>query len=204
MALFRRVALACLAIALAAAIAGCGSSGGGPLGSDSVATIIALAKADTIAAQSVTVSGRPTPSMSLNLAIVRGTGCTGTVTQGTRKSRLVLVGNTIYAHTDGMPAKVWMRGTAASQAGLASLCQLESVLAPLDASTVTSANRSVTAQAGQPALTLSWTDGASGQSSSVTVTDTAAPLLLSIAEGSASISFAGYGATKKIDPPSPS
>jgi hypothetical protein len=198
------VAPACLAIALAAAIAGCGSSGGGPLASDSDATIIALAKADTIAAQSVTMSGRPTSSISVNLAIVPGTGCAGTITQGTTKSRLVLVGNTIYAHTDGMPTKVWMKGTAASQAVLAALCQLESVLAPLSASTVTSAKRSVTLYAGQPALTLSWIDGATGQSSSLTVTDTAAPLLLSITEGSASISFAGYGATKKIDPPSAS
>jgi hypothetical protein len=205
-ALFRRAGLACLGIALAAGVAGCGSSGnsgsGDPLASESVATIIAQAKAYTIAAQSVTISGRPTSSISVDLAIVPNTGCTGTVTQGTAKSQLVLDGNTIYAHTEGMPANQWEKGTAASQASLASLCQLGSILAPPSPSAVTNATRSVTVYAGQPALTLSGSDQATGKPGSVTVTDTAEPVLLNITGAGGSLSFTGYGATKKIDPPS--
>jgi hypothetical protein len=192
--------------ALAAGTAACGSSGnsgsGDPLASESVATIIAQAKAYTIAAQSVTMSGQPNSSTSVSLAIVPSEGCTGTVTRGTAKSQLILDGNTVYEHTEGMPANQWMKGTAASEAGLASLCQLGTLLAPLSSSAVTSATRSVTVYAGQPALTLSGSDQATGKPGSVTVTDTAEPVLLNITGAGGSLSFTGYGATKKIDPPS--
>lgn len=206
MALFRRQGLACLVTALAAAAAGCGSPGnpgsGDPLASESTATIIAQAKAYTIAAQSVTMSGRPNSGLSVNLAIVPSTGCAGTITRGATTATLILDGATIYEHTQGMPASQWMRGTAASQAGLASLCQLGTLLASLSASAVTDATRSVTVYAGQPALTLSGSDQATGKPGSVTVTDTAQPVLLNITGSGGTLSFTRYGETKEIDPPS--
>jgi hypothetical protein len=193
-------------IALGAGLAGCGSPGSpgsaGPLAQDSAAAVIELAKAHTAAAQSVTVAGRPGPGISVDLAIVPGAGCTGTVTQRGTTSRLIVDGSTVYAHTAGMPANEWERGSAASQPGLAGLCQLATILAPLSASSVAGAARSVAVHAGQPALTLSGTDPATGKPVSVTVTDTAEPVMLSITGAGGSLSFTGYGATKKIEPPS--
>lgn len=212
MAMFRQVALVYLAAALAAGIARCGSSGGsggGPLAPDSVTTIITEAKANTIAAQSFTISGGPSASISVHLTIVRGLGCTGTIVQGTAKSKLIWIGKTVYAHTAGMPANEWMRGTSSDSnvQGLLSLCTPGSFLAALSEPSVSNATRSVTVYDGQPALAISLPGAGqgNGQPGSIVVTDTATPVLLNIsAPGSGSFTFTGYGATKTIAPPAAS
>jgi hypothetical protein len=208
--MFRQVALACLAVALTAGIAGCASSGGSgtadPLAPVSVTTIITEAKANTIGAQSFTVSGGTSASLSVDLTIVRGQGCTGTIVQGTTKSHLIWIGKTVYAHTATMPANEWMRGASSASdiQGLINLCKPSSLLAPLSASGFSSATRSVTVYDGQPAVafTLPGTAQHNGQPGSIVVTDTQAPVLLNISEsGSGNFTFTAYGAAKTITPP---
>ena len=139
MARFRQLALACLAVALTAGITGCGSTD--PLAADSVTTIITEAKANTIAAQSFTVSGGPSASLSVDLTIVRGLGCSGTIVQGTTTWKLIWTGQTVYAHTARMPTNEWMRAasSASNIQGLIDLCKPGSLLAPLSASGLSSA-----------------------------------------------------------------
>lgn len=216
MAMFRQVTLAYLAVALAAGIAGiagitgitgCGSSGSSdPLAPDSVAAIVAAAKANTIAAQSFTVAGGTSATLSVDLTIVRGQGCAGTIVQGGTKSKLIWIGQTVYAHTASMPANEWMRGasSASNVQGLLDLCKPSTLLAALSATGVSSATRSVTVYAGQPALTLSLPGTAQDnyEPGSIVVTDTQAPVLLNISEpGSGNFTFTGYGATKTIEAP---
>jgi hypothetical protein len=206
--MFRRLALAYLAVALTAGIAGCGSSSGStsPLASDTVTAIITEATANTIAAQSFTLSGGTSASLSVDLTIVRGLGCSGTIVRGTTTSRLIWIGKTVYEHTAGMPTNQWMRGasTTSSIQGLIALCTPSSLLAPLSAIGASGATRSVTAYDGQSALalTLPGTDQDPGQTGSIIVTDTQNPVLLDISEsGFGEFTFTGYGAAKTIAPP---
>lgn len=205
----RQLALAYLAVALTAGITGCGSSGGsgstGPLATDSAATILTDATADTIAAQSFTLSGGISASLSVNLTIVRGLGCSGTVVQGTTKWTLIWIGKTIYAHTAQMAANEWMRGASSSSnlAGLIDLCKPSSLLGSLSAAGVANATRS-TVYNGQPALALTLPGSAqdNSQAGSVIVTDTQTPVLLNISEpDTGNFTFTGYGAVKTIAPP---
>jgi hypothetical protein len=206
--MFRRLALGYLAVALTAGITGCGSSGSAdPLASDSTATIIDEATANTIAAQSFTMSGgTPSASLSADLTIVRGLGCSGTVVQGTTTWKVIWIGATVYAQTSQMPANEWMRGasSATNLEGLIDLCKPSSLLASLSAAGVANATRSVTVYDGQPALaiTLSETDQANTQPGSIIVSDTPTPVLLDISEpGTGKFTFTGYGAVKTITPP---
>jgi hypothetical protein len=211
--MFRRLGLAFLAVGLTAGITGCGSSGGsgstGPLATDSVTTIISQATANTIDAQSFTISGGTSASLSIDLTIVRGLGCSGTIVEGTTKWKIAWIGKTVYAHTSQMPADEWMKGTstASNLQGLINLCEPSSLLAPLTASVASSATRSVTVYDGQPALTL--TLPATGQDNSepgsIVVTNTQTPVLLDISEpGSGKFTFTGYGSAKTIAPPTTS
>ena len=206
MAMLRPVVLASIAAALVAGVAGCGSGSSDPLAGDSAATIITEAKANTIAAQSLTISGgEPSAHASIDLTIVHGLGCTGTVTQSSgTTSTLIWIGKTVYAHTKGMPATEWMKGTSSESnlQGLLALCMPGSLLASLDPSDVTSATRSVTVYDGGPALSLSLPGTAGGQGGTIVVTDTATPVLLKISQpGSGGLTFSRYGATKTIAPP---
>lgn len=207
MARFRQLALPYLAIALMAGISGCGSSGSAsPLASDSVTTIFTEATANTIAAQSFTVAGGTSASLFVDLTIVRGLGCSGTILQGTTTSKLIWIGNTVYEHSSGMPTDEWMRGasTASGVQDLIALCNPNSLLAPLSATGVSSATRSVGVYHGQPALdlTLPGTAQDPSQTGLIVVTDTPKPVLLDISEpGSGAFAFTGYGATKTITPP---
>ena len=205
--MFRRLALAYLAVALTAGLTGCGSSGSAsPLASDSVTAIFAEATDNTIAAQSFTIAGGTSASLFVDLTIVRGLGCSGTIYQGTTTSKLIWVGQTVYEHTSGMPTNEWMEGPSSASAvqGLIDLCNPSSLLAPLTETGITSATRSVTVYHGQPALalTLPGTQQDPSQTGSIVVTDTQEPLLLDISEpGSGAFAFTGYGATKTITPP---
>jgi hypothetical protein len=209
-AMFRQLGLAFLAVALTAGIAGCSSSGGtGPLASDSVTTIISQATANTIGAQSFTISGGTSTSLSIDLTIVRGLGCSGTIVEGATKWKIIWIGKTVYAHTAQMPADEWMKGTSSESnlQGLINLCEPSSLLAPLTATVANSATRSVTVYDGQPALTLTLpaTGQGNSQAGSIIVTDTQTPVLLDISEpGSGKFTFAGYGAAKTIAPPAAS
>lgn len=209
-AMFRRLALAYLAVALSAGIVGCGSSGSAsPLASESTTTIFTEATANTIAAQSFTIAGGTSASLFVDVTIVRGLGCSGTVLQGTTKSKLIWIGQTVYEHTSSMPTNEWMKGasTASGVQSLIGLCNPASLLAPLSAAGVSSATRSVTVYHGQPALalTLPGTQQDPSQTGEIVVTDTQKPLLLDISEpGSGAFAFTGYGATKTIAPPGPS
>lgn len=208
--MFRQLALAFLAVALTAGITGCGSSGSaGPLASDSTTTIFTEATANTIAAQSFTIAGGTSASLFVDLTIVRGLGCSGTVVQSTTTSKLIWIGQTVYEHTSVMPANEWMRGasTASGVQGLIALCNPASLLAPLSTAGVSGATRSVTVYHGQPALalTLPGTQQDPSQTGLIVVTDTQTPVLLEISEpGFGAFSFTGYGATKTIAPPGPS
>lgn len=211
MAMFRQLAPAFLAVALAAGITGCGSSAGStsPLASDSATTIIAEAMANTIAAQSFTISGGTSASLSVDLTIVRGLGCSGTIVRGTTRWKVIWIGKTAYAHAASMPANEWMRGasTASDIQGLIALCMPSSLLAPLSAAGVSGATRSVTVYDGQQAiaLTLPGTAQDPGRTGAIVVTDTPTPVLLAISEpGSGAFTFTGYGATKTIAPPAAS
>ena len=208
MAMFRRLALAYLAVALTAGITGCGSSSGGasPLASDSVTTIFAEATNNTIAAQSFTIAGGTSASLFIDLTIVRGVGCSGTIYQPKTTSKLVWVGQTVYEHTSGMPTIEWLKGPSNSSAvqGLIDLCNPNNLLAPLTAAGVSSATRSVTVYHGQPALTLTLpgTQQDPSLTGAIVVTDTQEPLLLDISEpGAGAYAFTGYGATTTITPP---
>ena len=99
----------------------------------------------------------------------------------------------------GMATDEWMRGasTASSMQGLIDLCNPNSLLAPLSASGVSGATRSVTMYHGQPALalTLPGTQQDPSPTGSIIVTDTPKPLLLDISEpGSGAFAFTGYEA----------
>jgi hypothetical protein len=209
-AIFRQPALAFLAVALTAGITGCGSSGSAsPLAADSVTTIFIQATNNTIAAQSFTIAGGTSASLFVDLTIVRGLGCSGTIYQSTTTSKLIWIGQTVYEQTSGMPANEWMKGpsTASAVQGLIDLCNPSSLLAPLTAAGVSSATRSVTVYHGQPALalTLPGTQQDPSQTGSIVVTDTQKPLLLDISEpGSGAFAFTGYGTTKTITPPASS
>jgi hypothetical protein len=206
-AMFRQLALAFLAVALTAGIIGCGSSGtASPLASDSATAIFTEATENTIAAQSFTIAGGTSASLFIDLTIVRGLGCSGTIFQGTTTSKLIWAGPIVYEHTSGMPADEWMKGASTSPAvqGLIALCNPSNLLAPLTAAGVSSATRSVTVYDGQPALafTLPGTQKDPSQTGSIVVTDTQQPLLLDISEpGAGAFAFTGYGATKTITPP---
>jgi hypothetical protein len=141
------------------------------------------------------------------LTIVRSVGCTGTVTQGTTKSKLIWVGKAVYAQPASMGSNEWMRG-ASTDADLQSLirvCEPSSFLDPLlSVSGASSATRSVTVYDGQPALSFSLPEVSqgNGKPATIVVTDTQAPLLLNVAEpGSGNFTFTGYGAAKTIVPP---
>jgi len=215
-AMFRQLALAFLAVALSAGITGCGSSGSpSPLASDGAATIFTEATANTIAAQSFTIAGGTSANLFVDLTIVRGLGCTGTIVQagttsaqGTITSKLIWIGNTVYEHTSGMPANEWMRGPSNSASSsiqnLIALCNPSSLLAPLSTAGISSTTRSVIEYHGQPALDLilPGTQQDPSKTGAIVVTDTQKPLLLDISEpGSGAFAFTGYGATKTIAPP---
>lgn len=107
-----------------------------------------------------------------------------------------------------MPASEWMRGASSASdiQGLIDLCKPGSLLAPLTASGVSSATRSVTLYDGLPALalTLPGTNQGNAEPASIVVTDTQTPVLLNISEpGSGNFTFTGYGATKTIAPRPP-
>jgi hypothetical protein len=208
--MFRQVGV-CLAIAVAAGITGCGSPGPtGPLASASVAAIIADATSNTLAAQSFTISGGTSATSAVDLTIVRNVGCTGTITHGTSKARFILIGATAYAHSAGMPADEWMKGSSsqASIQNLVNLCKPSSFLTPLLTATgVSSATRSDTVYDGQQALSLSipGTAADGNQPATIVVTDTQAPVLLKIAQpGSGDFTFTGYGAAATIVAPTAS
>jgi hypothetical protein len=103
-----------------------------------------------------------------------------------------------------MPTNEWMRAasSASNIQGLIDLCKPGSLLAPLSASGLSSAVRTVTSYDGQSALTLNWTDPANGQPGSIVVTDTQTPVLLNISEpGFGNLTFTRYGSTQTIAPP---
>jgi len=94
--------------------------------------------------------------------------------------------------------------TASSVQGLIALCNPSSLLAPLSATGISGATRSVTVNHDRPALdlTLPGTAQDPGQTGLIVATDTQQPLLLDISEpGSGAFAFTGYGATKTIAPP---
>jgi hypothetical protein len=212
--MFRQIALASVVIALAAAVTGCGSSGssGGssPLAPDTVAAIIQQATANTLASQSFTISGGASATLSIDMTIVRSVGCTGIITQGATKEKLIWVGKTVYGQKTGMAANQWQRGASdeANLQGLISVCEPSTFLDPLLSATGdTNATRSVTTYNGQPALSLSLpaSSQSSGKAATIVVTNTDTPLLLSITEpGAGNFTFTGYGAVKTIEPPSAS
>jgi len=203
---FRRLALECIVVLLAAGITGCGSSGGsgspGPLASDNVATIIAQATTNTIAAQSspyrrylfeflLRRDDRPRPGLLRHHPRGRSQAHLG------REDRVRALGE---------PANQWMKGASSASdiQGLINVCNPSTLLEPLSASDISNATRSVTVYDGQPALTftLPETDVGTSQPGSIVVTDTQTPVLLNISvPGSGDFTFTAYGVTKTITPP---
>jgi hypothetical protein len=135
---------------------------------------------------------------------VRGQGCSGTIVQGATTGKLIWPGQTVYAHTARMPTNEWMRAASsvADIQGLIDLRKPGSLLAPLTASGLSNAARSVTPYDGQSALAFTWPDPVNGQPWSIVVTDARTTVLPNISQrGYGNRTFTGYRSTTTIAPP---
>jgi hypothetical protein len=121
----RRAALALTAAAAAClAVAGCGSGGGGGGGSDplsgmSAKQVVATAVGDLKSASSFTMTGDVNQSgetLGVDLGYVKGKGCAGTVSEGSKGSiAFVVIGNTAWIK----PSDKFLESSAGSQAAAA-------------------------------------------------------------------------------------
>jgi hypothetical protein len=200
------VAAACLAAAA------CGSGGGDPLANTPAKTIVTEAFDNLKAAPSVTMVGTITQSgtnMNVNLGYKKGTGCTGTISLGSKGTlTLVVVGSTAYLKMDDTFLKA-VAGSEASAAialidgrylkaatsdsnvaSFANLCNLNSLVSSLNSSNSdTFTKGTVTTLNGQQVLPI--TDKTHG--GTLYVTDTSSPQVVQISNTSGS-----SGATGKL------
>jgi hypothetical protein len=226
-----------------AGLAACGASGSsttarnGPAGTpatsaadplaDLTATaIMTKAFADIAAASSVHFTATGTgsgPRISFAFTVVRGQGCTGSISLSTTGSfQLINLGKTVWIKPDATflknaggsgpdailggspPAGKWLKYSTSdtySLAGMASLCLLSSLFGqPTTSATEHYAKGSRTTLNGQPVLQI--TDVA--QHVTADVTDTANPELLRVVttgSGAGTDSFADFGAPATITAP---
>jgi hypothetical protein len=232
----RRTRPAIMAAALAAALAGglaactaatstgpAGSrspaAGGDPLAGLSADDIATQAWANTKAAASVHVTGSGTDSgkpLTFSLTLVKGQGCTGTMSEGTAGSfQIVMVGKTVWIKPDRAfwksnggndPATLsivsgkYVKDTAGTGLGaMSTLCDLDNWIGAIDQATGMVKGMTATVN-GQRALQLKDT----GDTASAFVSDTAKPVLVRLADpspGGGTFNFTGYGAVTAITAP---
>ena len=221
--------LAALASALlAVGAAGCGGAGPAGTGAGSKANPLATLSADQIASKafadlraatavhvagSVTDSGQP---IGLNLTLVHGKGCDGSMSMQNKGSfLLIMIGTAVWllpdvkfwkANGGGAPAvlkilagKYLKTSAKGGLAQLGQLCDPSKLLGPFMNMTGLVKGKNATIS-GQPALRL--TDGAN--SGSVYVSVSARPRLLRITStgsSSAQLDFTGYGTPVTLTAP---
>jgi hypothetical protein len=200
----------------ATAKAPAGSAASNPLAGLSADQITSKAIADSEAAATVRISGRVADSgttIGMNLGIVRGRGCAGSMSISGEGSFLILkIGKTLWFKPDNA---FWMHAGARSPAELqlvsgkipkttstsgvgafAALCDVKQLMG--GSSTTGLVKGSATTISGQSALQL--TDTA--HSGTIDVSVSADPELLRLfAPGSADLDFTGYGAPVALTPP---
>jgi hypothetical protein len=214
--------VACAAVSLAVGVSGCGS--GDPLAGQSGKQVLDNAVGNLKSASSFTMSGAVTESSgayTVNLGYKPGNGCTGTVDQaGKGTLSVVVIGTTAWVKPDtafwkataGRQAGTvihliggkYLKGSTSSGtvAGLARLCDVNSLAAQLQAPTDV-AKGHVTTVSGTSAVPL--TDRAKG--GILYVTNASSPQVLQLVNGKAgstgTISFK-VGAPVTLVPPAPS
>lgn len=215
----RTAAAAALAGALAAGAAACGSSPApDPLKNLSPAAITARAVADAEAAGSFRVTGAGQGSgqtLSFDLTVQAGQGCTGTVTESAEGSfKLVEAGPAMWVQPDDAFYRAEAaRGALVPLAALTgkylretpgkpglgsfgSLCRLNPLLTAFKSAAARFRKGTVTTIAGVRALPVT------GGTATMYVTDTAAPELVTIsAPGTAKYHFSQYGTRVSVSAP---
>lgn len=232
---------AALAATLTAGLAACGTQGSAtgasthattsasaspsdPLASLTATAIINKAIGDTTAASTVHFIGTSTNAgqkITFALTVVRGKGCTGTITEGKSGSfQVVYLGKNVWVKPDDTFWKTaagsdsgdsatlsllsgkWLLGSASDTAAgsLVSICSLNTLLTQAAPATDRVVKGARTTLNGQPILPI--TDIT--QNGTVEVTDVARPELLSMTATGANggtMTFADYGAPATITPP---
>ena len=237
---------AALTAALAVGLAACGTSGNSsvastgsasthattsasvtadPLADLSATAIITKAFADTSAASSVHFTGRGTDSgqkLGFALTVVRGKGCTGTISESKSGSfQVIYLGKSVWVKPDAkfwktiagsgsnaqlgasLLAGKWLKDSASDTSGLGSLvsvCTLSSLFSqstPASDHLVKGTPTTLNGQAVLPIKDVTH-DG------TAYVTDTANPELVSltsVGSSSGTFSFSDFGAPATITPP---
>jgi hypothetical protein len=237
---------AALTAALTVGLAACGTSGSSsvasngsattrattsasatadPLADLSAAAIATKAIADTSAASSVHFTGTGTDSgqnLSFALTVVRGKGCTGTISESKSGSfQVVYLGKSVWIKPDakfwkgiaasGSDAQLgasllsgkWLKDSATDTSGLGSLvsvCSLSSLFSHATQASDHVVKGTLTTLNGQPVLAIKDVT----QQGTAYVTDTANPELLrltSTGSSSGTFSFSDFGAPATITPP---
>jgi len=222
--IFRFSRGAALAVAITAAVAGCGSSSGGsgdPLSGMSGKQVAAKAIADLKSAPSFTITGSGPyngQTMTIGLGFKGGKDCAGTVGLGSQGNMaIVVIGGTAWVKLN---ATFWKAEAGSAGAELARLLANKYFRAPTTASNVSqlanvcnvnqmanqmsvpadTAKGAFTTVGGQRVLTL--TDKA--KESTMYVTDTAAPRILKVVSkqpGNSGQLMITYGLPAKITAP---
>lgn len=208
-----------LTAAVVASAAACGSSASSdPLAGLTSKQIASQAVTGTEAASSVRIHGQTSDSgqtLSVDLTIVKGKGCQGTLSEGSVGSfKLVYTGGTVWVLPDSqfyqaskVPAAVQaildgkyleVKSTANGIGSIANLCTMSTLLGQLTKDAGTTKGVKTTLN-GQPAVKITDNTGAGY----AYVTDTAPPRWLQITKPGASggsLSFS-YGTTSTITTP---
>jgi hypothetical protein len=194
-----------------------------PLADLSAAAILAKAFADTTAASSVHITGTGTDSghkVSIALTVVRGKGCTGTISLAKSGSlQVVVLGKSVWIKPDdrflkfftGSNASLvlsqlsgkWLKDSASDTSGpgsLVSACTVTSLLGHATLATDQWVKGTRTTLNGQPVLLISDVT----EQGTFYVTDTANPELLRITTTGTDVTttgYSGYGTPATITPP---
>ena len=237
---------AALTAALAVGLAACGTSGSSSVASNSSATtrattsasatadpladksataIITKAFADTSAASSVHVTGTGTDSgqnISLALTVVRGKGCTGTISESKSGSfQVIYLGKSVWIKPDAafwksiaagssdarlgasLLSGKWLKDSASDTSGLGSLvsvCSLSSLFGQATPASDRLVKGALTTLNGQAVLPIKDVT----HQGTADVTDTAKPELLRLTSAGTSagtFSFSDFEAPATITPP---
>lgn len=164
-------------------------------------------------AGTVTESGQ---SASMDMTLVRGQGCEGSVTlHGKGTLRMVHKGTSVwiqpskafYRSLGVSAAKIsllsgkWLKESQSGSSGLSSTCSLNDLAGSLGAQDTGMVRGAITSLGGRPAVIVTQT----GEPGDIYISDTAKPELLRISASSGpdrgDITFSDYGLTATITPP---
>ncbi len=220
-----RLLRAICALAAAASITGCGSSGppGNGIASKPALEILAAAKRATDAARSVHIAGTVASeglTLNLNLDMLEGEGAKGKISEGAISFEVVRIGNTAYIKGSEAfderfggreAAKLlngkWLKAPATSGqlATLGALTDLRQLLDPVFAQRTNLRKGSITKIDGRDAIALS--DVARSTTLYISTTGRPYPVAIEGANGSAAsgtVTFSEWGAQVKLKAPAPS